>query len=105
MATEIGRLDGTDGSCLIVSADGEFTRIWLFEEGGKPAGSIRLREDWRDGLRELLDRAAMPGQPQYLRACCDHCDNRDDHDYTENGPHGGPCPWCTSDVEDDDDGE
>ena len=84
------------------------------------AGDVRLigQEDalefepaQRDRLRELLDRAAMPGQPGgeppagkagYSRPCCDHCNNLegdpDGHDYGNETVHDGPCAACAEEA-------
>lgn len=59
---EIGRLDAIDGSGIIVFTEGDRTKLLVTQKGAPAAGVITLGPEARDALRELLDRAAMPGQ-------------------------------------------
>ena len=57
---EIGRLDAIDGSAVCVGRDGD--RFLLgFATPGRQMAVIDLTPEALDALRELLDRAAMPG--------------------------------------------
>ncbi len=89
--------DGADIGTVAVK--GDRTMLTFGDASGKVC-QVEMGPDARDALRELLDRAAMPGQPAYRRACCDHCNNGEGdpsgHDYTLNGPHDGPCGECAS---------
>lgn len=59
--TEIGCLDAFDGSALAIAADGERVRLSFSSPGGRKA-VIDLSAEAYAEFRELLDRAAMPGQ-------------------------------------------
>lgn len=56
---EIGRLDAIDGSAITVGRDGGRWRLSFMTPGRKAVVDLGA-EAW-DALRELLDRAAMPG--------------------------------------------
>lgn len=57
---EIGRLDAIDGSAVSVGRDRD--RFLLgFATPGRQMAVIDLTAEAFDALRELLDRAAMPG--------------------------------------------
>lgn len=58
---EIGRLDAIDGSAIVVGTDGD-RRLLGFASPGRQMAVVDLGAEARDALRELLDRAGMPGQ-------------------------------------------
>lgn len=92
----VGGVNLADGRSVEVLRDDDGT-VTLWEP--QILRSIILNPGELAQLRELLDRAAMPGQA-CCRPCCDHCNNRegdqDGHDYTLNGPHDGPCEECAA---------
>lgn len=91
----LGVIADADGDEIEVSVDGDGTVVLEWEHGS----AMTLGRVARDKLRELLDRAAMPGQArEYRRPCCDHCNNLagdpDGHDYGDETAHDGPCEQC-----------
>lgn len=60
---------------------------------------LALEHNYRAGLAAgLTDATGDAAAPAHMRACCDHCNNREGdpagHDYTLNGPHDGRCEEC-----------
>lgn len=94
-ATLLGVITDPEGDEIEVSADADGTVSLEWEFGA----AMVLGRVARDELRELLDRAAMPGQA-CCRPCCDHCNNLQGdpagHDYTLSGHHAGPCEQCAA---------
>lgn len=80
--------------------------VEVLRNGG---GGVKISDPWNDlefyaevavDLGELLDRAAMPGQPAG-RPCCGHCDHGDGpggHDPGDPTAHDGPCPSCQAEA-------
>jgi hypothetical protein len=66
----LGVIADADGDEIEISADGDGTATLEWEHGS----AMVLGPVARDRLRELLDRAAMPGQPAPgLFGHCAHC--------------------------------
>jgi len=91
VASELGTVSNGRDSLEVRAQDGD-TEL-LLSDSGRFLGAIMLEPAERDRLRELLDRAAMPGQPaagppapapEY--GCCPHC-----ADDVVPPPHREPC--------------